>query len=230
MAREAVDDRLARGEALQRLAVRFRSGADDKRLEAALEDVDRGRVATVDLEEAVQRIIAVHEKNTFPQSAVILRYCREAAEDRRRADFSSKETPTARTGRPPTTDEIDQCRMIRELGKRGVYFCDTCHNFRQAKKGANGTGWDPCHYNENYALWAAGTDPPITREQIHQGFEQFKNGTTEVIKFDRVEGFTSDRLWIYPSINGPSVVLCRLANRPVLANFSCIRSSSAASQ
>ena len=108
-----MSDRRARGEALRRLAVRFRSGIDDKRLAAALEDMDRWKIETVDLVEAVERTIKVRDKSTFPQSAEIRRHAIEARQDRLSAAAPiSRIEPGARRWTPQDLKDFRRLRAI----------------------------------------------------------------------------------------------------------------------
>ena len=183
-----MNDRRSRGEQLRLLAVRFRGGLDDNRLAAMLEDVDRWKIETVDLAEGVQRVIATQDTNTFPQFATLLKHCQAAAADRHAAARERAE-PGFEHRRPPTSDEIDQCEKLRALARRGVFYCDTCQDFVQAERGVNGRGWDPCHYRENRALWAAGTDRRMMRDVLHRSWEQFNKEPAPPLELDLVEGF-----------------------------------------
>ena len=185
--RSAVNPRQA---AMEKLAAYFPLGAAKDRTAMYLGHRAVAQVDTRDLAEAVERLSVTRAEKSFPALAVMLRVCHEAADDRRRADFSNRQEDDRQSRRPLSTDELDQCRILRDLGKRGVTWCDVCHDFTQAEKGDNG-GWRSCHYSECVEIWRQGRRDRVTREQIHRGWERFGGEAVPARVTDEVAGFSS---------------------------------------
>ena len=174
--------------AMGKLAAFFPLGASKDRTEMYLEHRWLSKVQTPDLVEAVERLSVTRAEKSFPTLAVLLRVCGDAAGARRAASQANADADHEHR-RPPTSDEIDQCEKLRALARRGVFYCDTCQDFVQAERGVNGRGWDPCHYRENRALWAAGTDRRMMRDVLHRSWEQFNKEPAPPLELDLVEGF-----------------------------------------
>ncbi len=116
-----------RRRALQKLAVRFKSGASPDRLAAALEDVNGWHIETVDLAEGVERMISAREVNTYPQGAEIRRHAM-AARSTRLLDGKPADGPESR-GRPMNAAELAHSRDIMLLYRARLIWCVTCHGY-----------------------------------------------------------------------------------------------------
>ncbi len=162
-------------QAFYELAEDFPSKANPQRQQRYIDRLTAKGFAAVDIAEGLTRIIHVHDAPTFPSFAKVLRYCSEAANDRRVAERANTAQVSERcTYAGP--EEIERCRKIRALGKLGVFYCDTCREFKQAERGFNGTGWDPCHYAENLNLWAKEEDQPIVPGSVDSAWAEFESG------------------------------------------------------
>jgi hypothetical protein len=160
--------------ALAKLASYFPLGASLDRSKMYLENRELARVVTVDLVEAVERLCARRSEKGFPALGVLLAACREACSDRLAAERAGGDPDEQRNGRPPTSDELDQCEKIRDLARVGIFWCETCGDFKQARSGTKPSGWHPCHYHADRRLWESGRQSTMTRELIHAAWEKLQ--------------------------------------------------------
>ncbi len=159
--------------AMAKLAVHCSYGASKEKSAAMLAHRDFRSVQTEDLEEAVERLAVMERKrgNAFPHGGELLSVCRQAAEDRRRAEFSRGESQEERR-RPMSADEQDQCLKILALGRAGIHWCHTCGRFDESQPGRRPGAWRSCHYREDLAYWQLHRSLSMTRADIHAAYEE----------------------------------------------------------
>lgn len=121
-----------------------------------------------DLGAAVQYLIDTRERTTLPSIAELKRVCREQA--RKRASETGPETEPHRR---MTEDEREQCRMVSELGRRGVTFHPCLEDFvsRPVPCALDMLGWDERDFEEYGTTRARAMASAPSRAQIHAAFE-----------------------------------------------------------
>ncbi len=110
-----------------KLSVKFPVGATADRSAAMVQTLKRWSRRPVDVARGVEWLVVHREAATFPTDAQLINAIstRQVEREQGRSDGARQEATEAwrRSQKPLTPDEIDQVKKVRQLGRKGIFWC-----------------------------------------------------------------------------------------------------------
>lgn len=150
-------DTASRAELIRRLFVAFPMGATEERVAYYLQET--AHVPLLDLAAGVARAGLTLETQRAPPLATLMRLVKEVKSETLREQDETRLLAAPRP-RPLTADELDQCRMVRKLGREGWYWCCETGQFQSSGR----------HRTAAQTERAGMPIRDVTREQIYEAY------------------------------------------------------------